>query len=246
MSRLGNWRFGQICGRAWSTGRAVLTAFPKKTNIWTVKRAKQLGPMAGVCALALALTGTSAAGSRDAPTIASSAPIVTYGESVVLSGVAPGQAVSLLSQACGFTDPAPSAKVSVDPTGAFRLSLAPAISTLFLVEADGVTSRAIRVVVRPAVAVTRLQPGRYGVSVSAGAGSFFTGSKVLLQAKVKSRWSTIAHAVLAKHSAETALTAVSYALVRARVAAGSLVRAQLPSTEVAPCFAGSTSQTLTG
>jgi hypothetical protein len=194
--------------------------------------------LAAGCAAAIAAAAAAAP-----PTLKASPKVVAFGKNLVLSGTA-GRAnarVHLLSQPCGFTAPAETQQTTTKAKGAFRFTFQPAITTVFRVTWANDTSRRVRVVVRPLVQIRRLKAGLYAVDVSAGAGSFFKGKKILVQRKVGKKWVTAGKAVLKQNSSETAITAVSSASVRARAPRQAQVRAFLSAAAAAPCYGASAS-----
>lgn len=196
---------------------------------------------------ALAATATPAAPLRaDAPTLAAAPATLVYGKGgVVLSGVVSsrkaGEEVTILSQPCRFTEPAAIATVRSGPGGAFRFRVQPMLNTTFRVRAEGAVSRAANVRVRPVVALERLRAGRYRAVISTTNPVFLNGRPVLLQRASGTRWVTIKRALLAKASAETAITVLSAATFAVKTS-GKL-RATVPPT-AGSCYLGASSPTL--
>ena len=200
-----------------------------------------IAALAAGCAAAAATASSSAR-----PTLKASSVAIPFGDTnLYLTGIAPrarkGQVVHLLSQPCGFTEPAETLKTKTGAKGGFRFTLQPTISTVFRVSWNKKTSRPVRVLVRPLVELATVRSGVFAVQVSAGAGSFFTGKQILVQRAVGRKWVTAGSAVLKQKSSNTSFTAVSAATVTARVQHGSRVRAYLSAGAAAPCFGASAS-----
>ncbi len=225
----------------------ALTTGPLRLTIlegMTSSRARILAFLSTAIAVGCA-AAIAAAAAAAPPTLKVSPRVVAFGKNLVLTGTAArahkGDTVHLLSQPCGFTAPAETQQAKTTAKGAFRFSFQPAITTVFRVTWANNTSRRVRVVVRPLVQLRRVASGRFSVDVSAGAGSFFTGKKILVQRAVGRKWVTAGKAVLKKNSSNTTITAVSSASVTARVPGRSRVRAFLSAAAAAPCYGGSAS-----
>jgi hypothetical protein len=201
--------------------------------------------VAGGCAAAIAAGAALAP-----PTLKASPRVVAFGSNLLLTGTVPsarkGERVHLLSQPCGFTAPAETQQAKTTAKGAFRFKFQPAISTIFRVTWVNVTSRQVRVVVRPLVQLKPVAARQYSVDVSAGAGSFFKNKKIVLQRAVGKRWVTVAVARLKQKSSNTAIIAVSSATITARVRSGSRLRAFLSAPAAAPCYGASASAAVRG
>jgi hypothetical protein len=190
-----------------------------------------------------------AASAASAPlTLKASPPSVAFSKNLVLSGTAlhasNGETVHLMSQPCGFTSPAETQQVKTTAKGTFKFVFQPAITTTFSVTWGEQKSRKVHVVVRPMVELKRVSAGKYTVDVSAGAGSFFTGKKILLQRRKGKKWVKIAAARMKAKSSYTAVTAVSTANLTARVRSGWRVRSFLPGTSAGPCYGAASSAAL--
>jgi hypothetical protein len=171
---------------------------------------------------------------------------VEYGQTqVALSGTIPskraGETVYILSQACLFTEPAEIATVKTKAGGAYVFRLEPMLNTTFRVRVGSARSAAVKVAVRPRVAVRKLRAGVYRVEVSTTNPVFLAGSPVHLQRQVGGRWATAKSAKLVKASPETAITVVSAATIRASVS--GQVRAVVPATR---CYLAGTSAPISG
>jgi len=198
-----------------------------------------------LCAAAVAVAAAGAAGA--APTsvaLHASAPQIDFGDPVTLAGRAPAHVVvQLLSQPCGFKGQVQVAAKTAQAGGTFAFKVEPTLRTTFWVRAGKVRSRGVTVRVRPAVAVQSVGPRAFAVTVSVGAGHFFNGAKVVLEARSKpsQAWRPVGSGLLTQASPVDALVAVSKTTVAAKIAAGSEVRAQLRAPAAGACFLPSVS-----
>jgi hypothetical protein len=201
--------------------------------------------LAATCAALLAVSAASAAPAAS-PSLMATPRTVVYGAGeIVLTGVVPskraGEAVTILSQACRFTEPAAIATVTTRAGGAFRFRIQPMLNTSFRVRWKTSTSAAVRIGVRPVLDVRRIRAGRYRVQVATTNPVFLDGKVVSLQRKAGARWVTIKRARLSKASTETAITVLSAATMDVRTT-GTL-RAVLPAAQ-AGCYLGGASATI--
>jgi plastocyanin len=176
-------------------------------------------------------------------TIAPSPSVVSYNGATTLSGsVSNGQTnerVTVQAQPCGVTAFATLATVSTTTGGAWTVAARPAKTTVYQAKwrtATGTTT----VRVRPRVTLRKLTGGRFAVRVSAA--QSFAGKVVVFQRlnAVQGVWVRVRFVVL-KAMGGTAPTAISGANFRARVRAGTRVRAVMGSTQAAPCYVAGTS-----
>jgi hypothetical protein len=193
--------------------------------------------------VALGLPVAATAATSAPPSLAVKPGVVEYGKGeVVLSGVVPskraGEQVTILSQACRFTEPAPIGTATTRAGGAFRYPVQPMLNTSFRVRTDAGTSGAVRVGVKPIVLLTRVRAGRYRVEVQTTNPVFLDGKLVTLQRKSGARWVPLKRAKLAKASGETAITVLSAATIA--VKATGVLRAVLPPAQ-AGCYLGAAS-----
>jgi len=189
------------------------------------------------------LVPASSAAQKIAPSLTATPATIEFGKGdIMLSGVVPskraGEPLSILSQACLFTEPAEIATVTTRAGGAFRFRVQPMLNTSFSVRWNDSVSAAVRVGVRPVVALRRIANGRYRVEVSTTNPVFLNGKTVELQRAVGKRWVTVKRAPLAKASPETAIRVLSAVTISARVT--GTVRAKLPQAQ-AGCYLGATS-----
>ena len=200
-------------------------------------------------AAAAAFPAVTAARATATPTLSISAKTVGFGTSVTLRGTVPGlaagQEVDILSQACGFTDAVPVATATTTAAGAYSFTLQPTLNSTFLVQVNDAASAPTSVQVKPAVQLRRTGARAFAVDVSAGNGSWFTKPVVLERFDPAAKsWKRVATAVLKANSRPDALISVSSATLHAVVKHGTRVRAVLPQATVGSCYAPATSQTL--
>lgn len=193
--------------------------------------------------LVLALAAAAAAAPTAGPTLRATPATIVYGKGdTVLTGVVAsrkaGEEVTILSQACRFTEPAPVATVRTTAGGAFRFRIQPMLNTTFRARTAAGTSAAVRIGVKPIVLLSRVRAGRYRIEVQTTNPVFLDGKLVTLQRKAGARWVPLARVKLAKASAETAITVLSAATVSVR--ATGVLRAVLPAAQ-AGCYLGAAS-----
>lgn len=199
-----------------------------------------------VVAIAIFVVPTSLAAPAVAPSLRIAPTTIDFGTGdVVLTGVAPskraGETITILSQACLFTEPSAIDTVTTGVGGMYRYRILPMLTTSFRVRSTGGTSAAVKVNVRPLVELRRLAAGRYRVQVSTTNPVFLDGRPVVLQRAVGAKWATVKRAVLAKASPETAITVLSAVTIKARTT-GKL-RALLPNAP-GSCYLAGTSSTI--
>jgi plastocyanin len=176
-------------------------------------------------------------------TIAASPSVVSYNGATTLSGmVSNGQTnerVTVQAQPCGVTAFSALATVSTTTGGAWTVAARPAKTTVYQAKWRTATGAAT-VRVRPRVTLRKLTGGRFAVRVSAA--QSFAGKVVVFQRfnATQGVWVRVRFVVL-KAMGGTAPTAISGANFRARVKAGTRVRAVIGSTQVAPCYVAGTS-----
>jgi hypothetical protein len=207
-----------------------------------------------VTALAATCAVSVAAAAAKAPvTLKASPASISFGKTLVLSGKAAGARkgadINLFSHPCGFTKAVKTLTTKTRAKGVFKFRLQPAITTAYRViryAAPGSVrkSRSVRVVVRPLIKLHSLGSRRFSVDVSVGAGTFFTGKKILIQRRIRKRWETVASAKLKQKSSPTDVVAVSSATLRVGIKHGTLLRAFLPKASASPCYGPSGSQVI--
>jgi hypothetical protein len=140
-----------------------------------------------------------------AVTIRPPALLTTYGRAVTLSGaVSNGQSgVSVEVRAQAFGEPSfrSIATVRTGAGGTWTYAARPTIRTSYQASANGTTSAAVTVAVRPAVSVSVVRGARFSTHVSGR--SSFAGRVVQLQRRSGSRWVTVRRARLNARSSAT-------------------------------------------
>ena len=157
----------------------------------------------------------------------------THGAELALAGRVPSrrarQVVTILARSHGIKQPTTVAKVRTKAGGKFRLTLSPALTTVYSARWKGRSSKSVQVRVHPLVVLRREWAGIYHVNVSTANGVFLDGQRALLQRLVNGRWKTIREGVLAKSSPPDAMTAVS-SVTLAVGAYGAKLRAVIAAT----------------
>jgi plastocyanin len=176
-------------------------------------------------------------------TIGASPSVVNYNGATTLSGsVSNGRTnerVAVRAQPCGVTAFTTLATVSTTTGGAWTLAARAAKTTVY--QATWRTATAAATVrVKPRVTLRKLTAGRFAVRVSAA--QSFAAKVVVFQRLNASQgvWVRVRFVVL-KAMGGTAPTAISGANFRARLKAGTRVRAVIGATQVAPCYIAGTS-----
>jgi plastocyanin len=176
-------------------------------------------------------------------TIAASPSVVTYNGATTLSGsVSNGRTnerVTVRAQPCGVTAFASLATVSTTTGGAWTLAARAAKTTVYQATWRTATASAT-VRVKPRVTLRKLTAGRFAVRVLAA--QSFAAKVVVFQRLNASQgvWVRVRFVVL-KAMGGTAPTVISGANFRARLKAGTRVRAVIGATQVAPCYIAGTS-----
>lgn len=201
---------------------------------------RQLIPLT---ALFLTLAAAATAAPSAGPTLKATPATIEYGKGeIVLSGVVAGkragEEVTILSQACRFTEPAPIATVKTKAGGAFTFRVQPMLNTSFRARTDAGTSAAVRIGVKPIVSVRRIRANRFRIEIQTTNPVFLDGRTAVLQRKVGARWVVVKSVKLVKASPETAITVLSAATFTAT--ATGVVRAVLPAAQ-AGCYLGAVS-----
>jgi hypothetical protein len=157
--------------------------------------------------VATSSAGTSAGADATFTTVApvtltASAHSVVYGSTVKLSGVVtggkPGVTVTLFARRYPATSFVATATVLTGAGGAWSLTARPKILTSYEANANGVTSAAAAVGVRPRVTLS-VRGGTVSSKVTAG--KSFARRHVQLQRLGGGRWHTVARKTLNRHSA---------------------------------------------
>ena len=176
-------------------------------------------------------------------TIAARPSIVTYRNATTLSGVVSNtqanERVAVQGQQCGSTSFAAVATATTAAGGAWTLEARPLRTTVYEAQWRGASARTT-VTVRPLVTLRKLTGGRFAVRVSAAQS---LGGKIVVFQRYRSSaatWVRVRYVTI-RTMGGTAPTVIAGANFRARVAAGTRVRAVIGSAQVAPCYAAGTS-----
>jgi hypothetical protein len=166
---------------------------------------------------------------------------VTVAFSGRVSAVQAGQRVTVLSQPCGFSKPHSVMTVKTLRGGSFTFSLQPGLNTVFSVRWRSST-KSVRIVVKPAVAISHNPATGYRVDVTTTGGAFFDGQAVAIQSWDGSQWAAAGSATLAPNSPSEGVTALSSGSFTPAAGATKL-RALMPATA---CYAAATSAAFQG
>ena len=125
--------------------------------------------------------------------LATSTYKIVSGHFVLLSGAVstgqPGVKVTVLAQRLGDSALASVATVLTGDGGKWSYPAQPTIRTSYVVNANGVTSPAVTVGVRPSVSLRLITRGRFATHV--GGATSFAGRRVQLQRLAHGRWITV-------------------------------------------------------
>jgi hypothetical protein len=198
--------------------------------------------------VAIAGAALAAAATAAAPvtlTLGASAPSVSYGKTVELSGVLSSkranQPVSISGLECGTTLSKKVANAKTTTNGAYKVVVTPTINTTYQATQKKVKSNTVGVAVAPVLKLVRVARGSYTASVTAGID--LKGKRVIFQrySRLKKRWVQVKRVVLAASAPQTKPTIVSTASFRAKVARRARVRLAISKVQVGPCYAKATS-----
>lgn len=200
--------------------------------------------LAAVVAAALA---TAAAAATPTLTIAASAPSVTYGKTVTLTGALStqkaNQSITVQATECGTTRVVNAAKVKTTANGAYTATVTPTVMTVYqATQGRTVKSTTVTITVKPLLQIKRIKRGSFTASVTAGID--FKGKTVLFQryAILRHRWVQVKKVTLTTSvPGPTKPTVVSSAAFKAKVAKRARVRLLLTKTVAAPCYLATTS-----
>src|SRR5438093_10034906 len=176
--------------------------------------------------------------------------VALYGRSATLTGqLASGQAnqkVDIFTQECGAPALAKLTTVTTETGGAYTLSVQPRRNTTYQARFRSSSRSQVLERVRPKVALRKLAPRRFRVTVLAA--DSYAGKFVLFQrySVVKRRWITIRSVLLRAGSSLTTPinpTRVSTVTFRAKIRVRLRVRAYLTQAQVGSCYAASASTT---
>ena len=196
-----------------------------------------------------ALVGPASAAPPVTLTLATSAPSVTYGAPVTLSGVLstqkPNQAIAIQATECGTTKTAKAATLKTVANGAFTGPVTPTIGTSYQATYKAAKSPAVALTVRPLLELTKVATGSY--SAKATAGKALTGKFVLFQRyrKLTKRWVQVKRIALGAAVPGTTKPAmVSSVSFKSKLPRGTRVRLAISALQAGPCYVAATSKTL--
>jgi hypothetical protein len=196
-----------------------------------------------------ALTGAAGAAPPVTLTLAASAPTVTYGTPVTLSGVLStqksNQAIAIQATECGSTRQSKVTTLKTVANGAFAGPASPTIGTSYQAVFKTNKSPAVAVAVRPLLELTKVATGSY--TAKATAAKALTGKFVLFQRyrKLLKRWVQVKRLALGAAVPGTTKPAmVSSVAFKANLPRGTRVRLLITARQVGPCYVASTSKSL--
>jgi len=196
-----------------------------------------------------ALAGVAGAAPPVTLTLAASAPTVTYGAPVTLSGVLStqkaNQAIAIQATECGSTKPARAATLKTVANGAFAGPVTPTIGASYQATFKAAKSPAVALTVRPLLELTKVATGSY--TAKATAAQALTGKFVLFQRykKLRKRWVQVKRLALGAAVPGTTKPAmVSSVAFKAKLLRGTRVRMMITATQAGPCYVAATSKTL--
>jgi hypothetical protein len=195
------------------------------------------------------LTGAAGAAPPVTLTLAASAPTVTYGTAVTLSGVLStqksNQAVAIQATECGSTKPSRAATLKTAANGAFTGPVTPTIGASYQATYKAAKSPAVALTVRPLLELTKVATGSY--TAKATAGQALTGKFVLFQRykKLRKRWVQVKRLPLGAAVPGTTKPAmVSSVSFKAKLPRGTRVRLMISALQAKPCYVAATSKSL--
>ena len=205
--------------------------------------------LAATAVVLYALVGPASAAPPVTLTLAASAPTVTYGAPVTLSGVLStqktNQAIAIQATECGSTKQSRVTTLKTVANGAFTGPVTPTIGTSYQAVFKGTKSPAVAVAVRPLLELTKVATGSY--TAKATAGQALTGKFVLFQRykKLLKRWVQVKRLVLGAAVPGTTKPAmVSSVAFKAKLPRGTRVRLMITVKQVGPCYLAATSKSL--
>jgi hypothetical protein len=196
-----------------------------------------------IAALTAALLVVVAAGTAAPPqvTISASAPVVTYGGSVTLSGKiadhASGQTVSVLAEPSGSSSFSTLGSVTTTAGGNWSDTVKPTIETAYEASWMSQTSQAVTVKVRPMITLTLVNPTSGTFSTKVTGARSFAGKFVLVQRLNSTGVTTMKKVTLDANSSATFTARLHHGRNRLRVV--------MPTSQTEPGYITATSNTLT-
>jgi hypothetical protein len=192
-------------------------------------------------ATALLAAVTAATAAAPPVTIAASAPIVVYGNSVILSGKiadhAPGQTVTVLSEPSGNSSFSTLASVNTISGGRWSDTVKPTIQTAYQASWNNQTSQTVTVKVRPKITLALVDLAKRTFSTKVTAARSFTGKFVLVQRLSSTGVATIKKVTLDANSSATFTARLHHGRSRLRVV--------MPTSQTQPGYIAGSSNVLT-
>lgn len=205
--------------------------------------------LAATAVVLCALAGAAGAAPPVTVTLAASAPTVTYGKPVTLSGQLStqksNQAIAIQGTECGSTRPAKATTLKTVANGAFTGPVTPTIGTSYQASFKAAKSPVVALSVQPLLELTRVATGSY--TAKATAGQSLTGKFVLFQRykKLRKRWVQVKRLALGAAVPGTTKPAmVSPVSFKAKLPRGTRVRVAISAAQAGPCYAAATSKSL--
>jgi hypothetical protein len=196
-----------------------------------------------------ALAGIAGAAPPVTLTLATSAPVVTYGAPVTLSGTIStqkaNQAIAIQATECGSTKPVKAANPKTVANGVFSVAVTPTTGTSYQATLRNDKSPAVAVAVRPLLELKKVATGSY--TAKATAAQALTGKFVLFQRykKLRKRWVQVKRLALGAAVPGTTKPAmVSSVSFKAKLPRGTRVRLLISALQAKPCYVTATSKTL--
>jgi len=193
------------------------------------------------------IKGTVTVNALAGVSLAAKPRVVKYLLSTTLSGAvgsgASNQNVVILSRECGQAAFTHVTTVKTGTGGAFTLKQTPPKNTRYEAKWKTSTSKPVSVRVRPRIKLAKIGTHKYRVRVKAA--QSFVGKRVIFQKKTPAgAWLKVKSVTLKKVTV-VGTTSISKATFRSRIRHGKKVRMLMKSTQAAPCYIGSHSNTIT-
>jgi hypothetical protein len=205
--------------------------------------------LAATALVLYALVGPASAAPPVTLTLAASAPTVTYGAPVTLSGVLStqksNQAIAIQATECGSTKQSRVTTLKTVANGAFTGPVTPTIGATYQAVFKNTKSPAVAITVRPLLELTKVATGSY--TAKATAAQALTGKFVLFQRykKLLKRWVQVKRLALGAAVPGTTKPAmVSSVAFKAKLPRGTRVRMMITAKQVGPCYLAATSKSL--
>jgi hypothetical protein len=203
-------------------------------------------------AVVIAGAALAAAATAAAPvtvTLAASAPTVTYGTAVTLSGQLSTQkakqAIGIQATECGSTKQAKAATAKTIENGAYTIAVTPTIGASYQATFKNVKSTPVALAVRPLLELTKVSAGSF--TAKATAAQALSGKFVLFQRykKLRKRWVQVKRLALGAAVPGAKKPAmVSSVAFKTKLARGTRVRMLITTAQAGPCYVTAASKSL--